>query len=188
MERHPEVELISSARLHRGRAFEVFQESFRLPSGRRLEALVVDQPHGAVAVAARLGGGELLLVRQYRHALGDWLVELPAGRIDPGESPLEAARRELEEEAGHRAARWTELGTLALAPALCSERMTLFLAEQLEPAGEDRLQPDADEELELVRARPAELLAGGTIDAKTLLAAAWLTALGSRRPDGDGTD
>ena len=170
MNRHREIELVQSRTIHSGRAFEVLQETVRLPSGKQLGALVVDQPMGAVAVAARFANGELLRVRQDRHAVGDWLRELPAGRLDPGETPLEAARRELEEETGYRARRWTQLVELVLAPALCTERMTLFLADQLDPAGPERLQPDADEEFEVVRAAPGSL-PGRTLDAKTLLAA-----------------
>ncbi len=141
MNRHREIELVQSRTIHSGRAFEVLQETVRLPSGKQLGALVVDQPMGAVAVAARFANGELLLVRQYRHAVGDWLLEIPAGRLDPGETPLEAARRELEEETGYRARRWTQLVELVLAPALCTERMTLFLADQLDPAGPEPGSP-----------------------------------------------
>lgn len=177
MNRNPRVELLSSRTLHEGRVFDVVEESVRLPSGRLVHALVVDQPLGAVAIAARCASGELLLVRQYRHAIGDWLLELPAGRVDAGETPLEAARRELEEEAGHRAGRWRELTRVHLAPALCSEPLTLFLAEELEPAGPDRLQPDDGEEFELVRAHPRALVEGLTTDAKTRLAAVWLLGL-----------
>lgn len=174
MNRNREVELLSSRTVHTGRVYDVLEESVRLPSGRELRALVVDQPLGAVAVAARCASGELLLVRQYRHAIGDWLLELPAGRVDAGEDPLAAARRELEEEAGYRARRWSELTRVHLAPALCSEPLTLFLAEELEPAGPDRLQPDAGEEFELVRAHPRALIEGLSTDAKTQLAAVWL--------------
>ena len=177
MNRHPDVELLTSRSIHRGAAFEVLLESLRLPSGLELRALVVDQPHDAVAVAARFENGEMLIVRQYRHAVGDWLLEIPAGRLDPGESPLEAARRELEEETGYRARSWRDLGRFVLAPALCTERMTLFLAEDLEPAGPDRRSPDADEELAVLRTHPRELLRSGLLDAKTQLAAAHLALM-----------
>ena len=174
MNRHPDVQILASRSIHASSAFEVLLESLRLPSGLELSTLVVDQPCGAVAVAARFGNGEILLVRQYRHAVGDWLLEIPAGRLNPGESSLEAARRELEEETGHRARSWTSLGSFVLAPALCTERMTLFLAEDLELVQGERRLPDADEELEVLRAHPRELLSGGHLDAKTILAAARL--------------
>jgi ADP-ribose pyrophosphatase len=177
MNRHPDVRVLSSRSIHSGPAYEVLLESLRLPSGRELSALVVDQPHGAVAIAARFEDGRLLLVRQYRHAVGDWLLEIPAGRLDPGESALDAARRELEEETGYRARTWRALCSFVLAPALCSERMTLFLAEGLELATGERRAPDADEELEVLREHPRRLLEESR-DAKTLLAA----SLCDRRP------
>jgi ADP-ribose pyrophosphatase len=171
MNRHPDVRVLTSRSIHAGPAYEVLLESLRLPSGLELSALVVDQPRDAVAIAARFEDGQLLLVRQYRHAVGDWLLEIPAGRLDPGESALEAARRELEEETGYRARSWRPLGSFVLAPGLCTERMTLFLAEGLEPAGDGRRTPDADEELEVLREHPRHLLERTLSDAKTLLAA-----------------
>jgi ADP-ribose pyrophosphatase len=126
-----------------------------------------------VAVAALDEEGRLLLVRQYRHPAGEWLVEVPAGRVEPGEPELDAARRELEEETGYRAESWSLLRRFWPAPGFCSERMSLFLARGLTPAGAQRRPHDPDEELELLRWTPAEVLARAT-DAKTLLAASGL--------------
>jgi len=176
MKRHPDVELLRSDTLLRGRIFDVVDESVRLPSGLRQDVLIVDHP-GAVCIAPLLATGELLLVRQYRHAAGDWLVEVPAGRLELGESPRAAAERELEEETGHRAGRLELLFEFYAAPGFCSERMSLFLARDLAPLDSARAADD-DEELELVRARPEELLAGRAADAKTLLAAAVILARG----------
>jgi ADP-ribose pyrophosphatase len=178
MNRHPDVRILASRSIHAGATFEVLVESLRLPSGLELSTLVVDQPRGAVAIAARGADGQILLVRQYRHAVGDWLLEIPAGRLNPGESALAGAQRELEEETGHRARSWTSLGSFVLAPALCTERITLFLAEDLELVREERRLPDADEELQVLRAHPRELLAGQCLDAKTMLAAARLCLTG----------
>ena len=130
---------------------------------------------GAACVAALDADGRLLLVRQYRHAARDWLVEVPAGRLEEGElDPLQAARRELEEETGRRAARWSHLASFLAAPGFCSEVLHLYLAEELELAGADALAADDDEEIELVWRSPAEVLARGDADAKTLIAAALL--------------
>jgi ADP-ribose pyrophosphatase len=176
MKRHPKVEVLRSETLLRGRIFDVVDESLRLPSGLRQDVLVVDHP-GAVCIAPLLPTGELLLVRQYRHAAGDWLLELPAGRLEQGEAPLAAAERELEEETGHRAGRIELLERFYAAPGFCSELMSLFLARDLEPVQGGR-GLDADEELELVRARPDELLGGRSNDAKTIVAAALLLLRG----------
>ena len=153
----------------RGSIFEVVSARLTLPSGVTQDLLVVEHP-GAVAIAAVTAAGELVLVRQYRHAAREVLLELPAGRLEPGESPLDAARRELAEETGHRAQRWRALATFLTAPGFCSERIHLFEARELEPVPR-RLDPDED--LEVVVLPPERVLAEAR-DAKTLLAASWL--------------
>ena len=116
----------------------------------------------------------LLLVRQYRHACGDWLVELPAGRLEPGEDTLTAAKRELEEETGFRAESWELLRAFFPAPGFCSELITLYLATELVAVEGGGLECDSDEEFDYVRLAPEELLTSYCSDAKTLLAAALL--------------
>lgn len=172
LQRDPRIEVLAAETLLQGRIFDVVEETIRLPSGLEQRLQLVDH-HGAAAVAALTEAGELLLVRQYRHAAGEWMLEVPAGRLEEGEDPLAAARRELEEETGYRAADWSVLGRFYPAPGFCSEYMTLFLARDLELVPERRPHDD-DEELELERRRPEDVLAGDVIDAKTLLAAALL--------------
>jgi ADP-ribose pyrophosphatase len=174
--RAPPVEVLASTIRFRGRVFDVATETVRLPSGLRQELAIVRHP-GAVCVAAVDDRARLLLVRQYRHAVGAWTLEIPAGRLEVGEDPLAAARRELEEETGHRARAWRELRRFYAAPGFCSEELTLFLAEDLEEVPGGGLPCDADEEIELVRRTPAELLDGDCRDAKSLIAAAAVTAL-----------
>lgn len=174
MERNREVQLLREELIYRGRIFNVRRESVRLPSGLSQDLELIEHG-GAVAIAALDDQGRLLLVRQYRHATGDWLVEVPAGRLEPGEDPEQAARRELEEETGYRAARWTVLARFFPAPGFCSEHMTLFLARELDGLGSERRPHDPDEELELLRLAPAAVLTTSR-DAKTLLAAALLAA------------
>lgn len=168
MERHPAIRVLGSRTLYDGRLFDLVEERLLLPSGRAQDLVVVDHP-GAVCVAAVEDDGRLLLVRQYRHATGSWLLEIPAGRLEPGEEPLAAARRELEEETGHRARTWRPLRSFFPAPGFCSERLDLFLATDLEALAHAR-PPDDDEELELVRLPPEDVLRDAR-DAKTLLAA-----------------
>jgi ADP-ribose pyrophosphatase len=170
--REPDVELLSSEVRYRGRIFTVRHDHVRLPSGLEQRVDVV-QHAGAVAVAALDDDGRLLLVRQYRQPVGDWLVEVPAGRLEQGEDALGAARRELEEETGFRAGRWTLVRRFWPAPGFCSEHMSLYLAQELEPVGDRRRPPDPDEEIELVRWSPEQVLASCQ-DAKTLVAAAHL--------------
>jgi ADP-ribose pyrophosphatase len=166
------VEVLSSETRYRGRIFSVRHDHVRLPSGLEQRVDVV-QHAGAVAVCALDDDGRLLLVRQYRQPVGDWLVEVPAGRLEEGEDELDAARRELEEETGFRALRWTLVRRFWPAPGFCSERMSLYLARGLEPVGARRRAPDPDEEIELLRWSPEQILARCR-DAKTLVAAAHL--------------
>ena len=100
-----------SRRIHEGRAVHLDLERVLLPNGHEVELEIVRHPGGAAVVAVD-GGDRVCLLRQYRHAAGGWLWELPAGKLDEGEPPLTTARRELAEEAGVGAAEWTPLGRM----------------------------------------------------------------------------
>jgi ADP-ribose diphosphatase len=130
------------------------------------EREIVEHP-GAVAIVAVDADGTVALVRQRREAARKYLLELPAGTLEAGETPLESARRELEEETGLTGGTWRELAAFYTTPGFCRERMHLFAAEDVE-SGEAR--PEADEELELVRWRVDEVASrlGEIEDAKTL--------------------
>jgi ADP-ribose pyrophosphatase len=173
MHRHPDVEILRSARLHHGQIFDLLHETVRLPSGLE-QSLDVIEHAGAVCVAAVREDGRMLLVRQYRHAVGEWLTEIPAGRLEPGEDPLVAARRELEEETGHRAGSWELRARFYPAPGFCSELLHLFVARDLRVVPGGGRPHDHDEELEVLHATPEEALQL-TRDAKSLLAAALLS-------------
>ena len=169
---------IDSRIVHRGRYLEVRLETTERADGSRHERDVVRHP-GAVAIVALDDADRLLLVRQWRQPAGRSLLEIPAGTLDRDpataaiEDPELASRRELEEETGYRAATWEKLGSFWTAPGFASELMHLYLATGLVAAGPERLAPDADEALELVRLPLAEALAavdrGDVHDAKTLI-------------------
>ena len=131
------------------------------------EREIVEHP-GSVAIVAVDRHGIVTLVRQRREAARKELVELPAGTLEEGESPVASARRELREETGLTGGTWREAAAFYTTPGFCRERMHLFVAEDLEPGTPS---PQDDEELELVRWPVAEIAAhvGEVEDAKTLV-------------------
>jgi ADP-ribose pyrophosphatase len=154
--------------IYRGKIVELALERVRLPNDREVELEIVHHPGGA-AIVALDAAGRVCLLRQYRHAAGGWVWELPAGKLDPGEPPLATAQRELQEEAGIGASDWQSLGRILSSPGVFTEVIHLFLARGLTP-----LAGQAEEhELFEVHWRPfAEALTmartGEIIDAKTL--------------------
>lgn len=116
--------------LYQGAVVDLGLETVELPDGNRLDLEVVRHPGGA-AVVALDDRHRVCLLRQYRHAAGGWLWELPAGKLDAGEAALTTAQRELEEEAGLRAESWTLLVRVLTTPGFCDEVIHLFLATGL---------------------------------------------------------
>jgi 8-oxo-dGTP pyrophosphatase MutT (NUDIX family) len=115
-----------------GRVIELNVERVELPNGSVAELEIIRHPGGAAVVALDTDD-RICLLRQFRHAVGGWVWELPAGKIDNREPPLETARRELEEEAGMAAASWRPLGDYLSSPGVFTEVVHLFLATQLTP-------------------------------------------------------
>ena len=128
------------------RMLELVTESVELPNGRRVDLEIVRHP-GAAAVVPFLSDDEVLLIRQYRYAVGGEIYEVPAGKLDPGEAPALCAARELEEETGKRPGRLESLGSILTTPGFTDERIYLFAAFDLADA-EQRLEDD--ELIELV--------------------------------------
>jgi ADP-ribose pyrophosphatase len=145
-----------------GKLFDVTVEVW---SGRARE--IVEHP-GAVCIVAVDGEGCVTLVRQLREATGGELLEIPAGTAEPGEAPIETARRELAEETGLTGGEWREVCAFWTTPGFTRERMTLFFADGVEPG---EASPEEDESFELVRWPVAEIDArlGELEDAKSLV-------------------
>lgn len=164
-----DVERLGARSLFKGRVVELSIERVRLPNGSVCELELIHH-RGAAAVVPVDHDGQVLLVRQYRHATGGWLLEVPAGKLD-GELPEACAAREVEEETGHRPGRLTPMGWIWTTPGFTDERIWLFLATNLE-AGRQALQ--ADEALTVERMPLAEAVAmaarGEIEDAKSICA------------------
>lgn len=135
----PGRRLITSRRGYDGRRISVRLDEVAFPSGRHALLEVVEHP-GAAAMVALTDDRRVLLVRQFRQAVAAELLEVPAGTLEPGETPLACARRELAEEVGRAAARWDRLISFYPSPGVLSEELHVFLAEGLRPeaaAGEE---------------------------------------------------
>jgi ADP-ribose pyrophosphatase len=135
-------------KVYEGRIFTVLVERITLPNGHELAAEVVRHP-GSVVIVPVNDEGDVVLVRQYRHAIGRWLWELPAGSLKKGEDAAEAAKRECHEEIGLVPAKLERLGSFFPTPGYCDEEMILFRATGLrEPGEDDEAHPDEDEDIE----------------------------------------
>jgi len=158
--------------LYQGKVFDLVVERVVLPSGREAVREVARHPGGAVVVAL-FDDGTVLLVEQLRYPLGERVVELPAGKLDPGETPAEAAARELEEETGYRAGRFTPLLSFYTTPGFCDEHLHLFLATDLEALDGGPRREEAESSMTLRRLRLQEALElvdqGRIKDAKTII-------------------
>ena len=161
---------IDSREVFRGRIIRVRQDTVRLPNGKESSREVVEHP-GGVGILAIDGEDRVVLVRQYRYAFERVLTEIPAGKRETGEEPFLTARRELKEEIGAEAGRWTELGALIASPGCYGETLYLYMAEDLR-FGETHF--DEDEFLEPLRLPLDEAVRqcmdGTLTDAKTVAA------------------
>jgi len=166
-------ELIDSEIIYPGRAFTIRRDQVRLPDGRTSKLDIVEH-HGSVVLIPVDDEGNLLFVRQYRHAAGGDILELPAGTLEKGEAPEACAAREIREETGMAAHRIESLGGFYLAPGYSTEYMYVYLATGLH---KDPLKPDDDEFLQVEAIPLAEALAMSRTeklpDGKSL-AALWL--------------
>lgn len=164
-------ERMGSETVYRGRAVDVRRDDVRITAGGRTRATTYDVVHhpGAAAIVPLFADGTVALIHQFRYAVGETIWEIPAGTLDEGESYADCAARELTEETGCRAGRWTPLAAFYTTPGFCDERMEVFLAEDLTegPGG-----PEEDEDLEVERIPVAEAVGWATSgkirDAKTI--------------------
>lgn len=168
---------LSSEEIFKGRVISVTLDTVELENGNTGIREVVHH-HGGAGVAALNEQGEIYLVRQYRYALDRELIEIPAGKLEPGEDPFETAKRELGEEAGLKAAEYRDLGYIIPTCGYCSEMIYLYAAKDLSPVSQ-HLDPD---EFLSVFTMPLEeavqlVLSGEITDSKTVAAILKVKAL-----------
>lgn len=154
--------------LHKGNLLELHSERVEFPNGGHTFFDIVKHPGGAV-IAAINDDNEICLLKQWRHALGEMIWELPAGCLEPGEPPMETAKRELEEEAGVKAQQWRDLGKISSSPGFSNEMLYLYEAREL---SKGTVKLDDAEQLTAHWLPIEKVLAmardGDIIDAKTL--------------------
>ncbi len=168
----------SRTTIHKGRVYELVSENITLENGVTTETEFIHHP-GATAIVPMLNETQIILINQYRHALRKFIWEIPAGTLDTEETPINCARRELIEETGYSAQTWKQLAEITPVPGYSDERIYIFLATDLDPAGQSL---DSDEILNVHTLKLEEALTmirnGEIQDGKTIsglfLAYAWL--------------
>jgi ADP-ribose pyrophosphatase len=166
--------VLSSKLSYQGPLFKVFTEQVREPSGTESRRDVIRHNGSIVILAVDASKDKkdprIIMEQQYRHAAGQYLVELPAGKLEPGEDPLEGAKRELKEETGYEAKKWTKLVRYFASPGFLGEWMQVFLAEEL-TVGD--ATPEEDESIDVAAIPLSKILKmiakGKVLDGKTLV-------------------
>ncbi|HLH36492.1 MAG TPA: NUDIX hydrolase [Alloacidobacterium sp.] len=184
-ERKSKIEVLSSKTAFEGPLFRVDVDQVREP-GNRISRRDVIRHNGSVVILAVDDASKkdplIVMERQYRHAAGQYMWEIPAGKIEDGENRLAAAKRELREETGYSAKKWTKLTRYIPSPGFLGEWMQIFLAEGLTLGN---TSPDEDEWLEVAMAPLSEILGkieeGKVLDGKTLIAVLLFTHLRKKR-------
>jgi len=172
-----DVRVISSEIVYKGPVFSVSTDHVQEPGGIEARRDIIHHSGSIVVLAVDDSGREphILFERQYRHAAGDYLWELPAGRIDPGEPELAAAKRELIEETGYRAKKWKRILNFFASPGFVAETMSVYLATSLK---EGVAEPEADEmiyqKMIPLSTAVSMVLRGKVRDAKTISSVLWL--------------
>lgn len=163
------MQIISSKELLKNKLFSVVEEVAHDPSGFEIHRSIIRHPGSAVMMAVD-DNERVLLVKQFRLPAEADLWELPAGRLDPGENPLEAAKRELREETGYEAKNWIPMVSFWASPGYVAEKMNIFLAEDLTPGEQQAMEDERIEMRWFSKDEVGDGIHNGTIiDGKTIV-------------------
>jgi len=158
----------SRTTLHHGRVFRLIKENVTLDNGVTTDMEFIEHP-GATAIIPMLTESRVILLKQYRHALRKYIWEIPAGTIDPQESVINCAKRELVEETGYAADQWQKLGEITPVPGYSDEKIHIYLATDLQPAEQDLDRDEIINVHEVEYSAAMEMIEAGKIqDAKSI--------------------
>ncbi len=175
------IDPLMKRHIFKGRIIDLSVETVTLPNGSTAELELIKHP-GAAAVVPMKDEGTVVMVRQYRHAVGGFIYEIPAGKLHPGEDPRDCARREVEEEIGYKVGILDLLLSFFTTPGFTDEIIHIFLGKDLTPGMQDLESDEVLEIMEVPLEKTIEMIKDGTIkDGKTIigLQAAYLLSLAS---------
>ncbi len=163
------LKLLNRRVIYRGKVFNTIVDEVEYDSGRKAVREIAEHPGGAV-VLPLLDDGRIVFVRQKRYPLNEFVIELPAGKLEPGEPPEVCASRELEEETGYASSHLERLTTICTSPGFCTERLHIFLARKLTDGKQNLEEGESDLKLELISPDAAFKMvkSGEIVDAKTI--------------------
>jgi ADP-ribose diphosphatase len=163
--------LLEKEKVYRGNIVDLSVHRIEYRSGTKTKREVVEHPGGAVILAV-LDDNSILMVRQYRHPVESDVTELPAGKLDNDEDPLDCAKRELREETGYQAEEWTKLIAILTTPGFCNEKLHIFLAQKISPAPGGQALEEGEASLKVLRIPLDEAVAmierGEIVDGKSI--------------------
>ena len=172
------IKINNRTTVYHGKVFELVRENVTLENGTTTDLEFIEHP-GATAIIPFLDDKRIVLLKQYRHALKNYIWEIPAGTLDPQEEIISCAKRELIEETGYSAGQWHRLGEITPVPGYSNERIHIFLATELQPADQNLDEDEVIQVQALDFLKAFEMIGDGEIqDAKSIaglfLASQWL--------------